>query len=410
MPEVNTPFFIILGGYIMYKKFVALFLSMAAAASIAGCQSGGSGLSGAAPSGGGSGAAASGEIKIGAVLPLTGSVATFGQSAKKGLELLAEQTNGAGGVNGQKVTFLFQDDEGKPANTVTVGQKLINSDKVAAIIGPMTSNCASSLAPVCQQYKIPMVTGTGTNESITRAGDFIFRTCFIDPFQGKVVADLAGKDLKATKAAMLYDNGNDYSKGLAENFQKTFTANGGEVVASETYLTGDKDFNAQLTKIAAKNPEVLFLPDYYSTVAVIAQQARSVGIKATFLGGDGWDSSELFTIGGDAVDGSYFSNHYSPDDTSPEVVEFIKEFKAKYDNEIPDTMAVLNYDAGKVLLQSIQKAGSTDAAAIQSALKAYDGTVVSGHIKFDENRDAIKPAVIVKTEGGKEKFFTKIEP
>lgn len=403
----------------MNRKLVALALSAAMIASFTGCQSG-SGSSSAAGSADTSSAAAassdtgsaaaSGEIKIGVVLPLTGSVAAFGQSGQKGLQLLEEQVNSSGGINGQNVKFVFSDDEGKPATAVTVGQKLINSDKVVAIVGPLTSNCCLSLAPICQQYKIPMVTGTGTNEKVTQVGDFIFRTCFIDPFQGQVVAKLASTDLKAKTAAMLYDNGNDYSKGLAENFQKNFVAAGGKIVSSETYLTGDKDFNAQLTKISATNPDVLFLPDYYSTVAVIAKQARSAGIKATFLGGDGWDSADLFSIGGDAVDGAYFSNHYSPDDTSAEVVQFIKDFKTKYSNEVPDAMAALNYDAGKVLVQCIQKAGSTDATAIQSALKAYDGTVVSGHIKFNESRDAVKSAVIIKTEGGKETFYTKVEP
>ncbi|QNK40805.1 ABC transporter substrate-binding protein [Caproicibacter fermentans] len=406
----------------MHKKLVALALSAAMVASFTGCQNA-SGSSSAATSAaassaasgsassGSSGAALSGEVKIGAVMPLTGSVAAFGQSGQKALQLLEDQVNADGGINGQKLTFVFVDDEGKPATAATVGKKLIDNDKVVAIVGPLTSNCALSLAPIAQQYKIPMVTGTGTNEKVTKVGDFIFRTCFIDPFQGKVVAKLASSDLKAQTAAMLYDNGNDYSKGLAQNFQKSFEANGGKVVSSETYLTGDKDFNAQLTKIAATNPDVLFLPDYYSTVAVIAKQARSAGIKATFLGGDGWDSADLFKIGGDAVNGAYFSNHYSPDDTSAEVVQFIKDFKSKYNTtDAPDAMAALNYDAGKVLVQSIQKAGSTDSAAIQSALKAYDGTVVSGHIKFDENRDAIKSAVIIKTDGGKETFYTKVEP
>ncbi|WP_326975587.1 ABC transporter substrate-binding protein [Caproicibacter sp. BJN0012] len=402
----------------MNKRLIALALSAAMIASLTGCQSGSGGSSAAgsaapsaaAESSGTGSAAASGEIKIGVVLPLTGSVAAFGQSGQKGLQLLEEQVNSSGGIGGQNVKFIFSDDEGKPATAVTVGQKLINSDKVVAIVGPLTSNCCLSLAPICQQYKVPMVTGTGTNEAVTQVGDFIFRTCFIDPFQGQVVAKLASTDLKAKTAAMLYDNGNDYSKGLAKNFQKSFEAAGGKVVGSETYLTGDKDFNAQLTNIAAKNPDVMFLPDYYSTVAVIAKQARSAGIRATFLGGDGWDSADLFSIGGDAVDGAYFSNHYSPDDTADEVVQFIKEFKAKYSNEVPDAMAALNYDAGKVLIQSIQKAGSTDAAAIQGALKAYDGTVVSGHIKFNESRDAVKSAVIIKTDGGKETFYTKVEP
>lgn len=398
----------------MIKKVLALALSVFMTASFAGCQSSGETSSTAASSEAGSEADTStaepsgGELKIGVVTPLTGGTSTFGQSAQKGLQLLEEQTNAAGGILGQKVKFLIQDDEGKAASAVTVGQKLINNDQVAAIIGPLTSTCANSLAPICQQYKIPMVTGTGTNIKITQNGDYIFRTCFIDPFQGKVVAKFAIDTLKAKTAAVLYNNGDDYSKGLADAFQESFTGKGGKVVASETYNTGDKDFNAQLTNIAPKNPDVLFLPDYYNTVAVIARQARSAGMKATFLGGDGWDSTELFSIGGDAVDKAYFSNHYSADDTSKEVVEFIKAFKAKY-NEVPDAMAALNYDAGKVLLESIKEAGKTDGESIKNALKSYDGTVVSGHITFDKDRNAVKSAVIIKTENGKEKFATKIQ-
>jgi len=394
----------------MHKKLLALALSATLAVSFTGCQNSTASSTDSSAAASSAASEASGEIKIGAVLPLSGSVAAFGQSGQKALQLLEEQVNSSGGVNGQNVKFIFADDEGKPATAATVGQKLINSEKVVGIVGPLTSNCALSLAPIAQQYSVPMVTGTGTNEKITQTGDYIFRTCFIDPFQGQVVAKLASTDLKAQTAAMLYDNGNDYSKGLAENFQKSFEEAGGTIVSSETYLTGDKDFNAQLTKIAATNPDVLFLPDYYSTVAVIAKQARSAGIEATLLGGDGWDSADLFSIGGEAVDGAYFSNHYSPDDTADEVVEFIKAFKEKYNDEIPDAMAALNYDAGKVLIQSIEKAGSTDAAAIQKALTEYDGTVVSGHIQFDENRDAVKAAVIIKTEDGKETFYTKVEP
>ena len=391
----------------MNRKILAAVLSAAMAFPLAGCQGGSSTT---ATSGTTNTTASGGTIKIGVVTPLTGQTSTFGQSAQKGLQLLQEETNNGSGILGKKIEFIFSDDEGKAATAVTVGQKLINSDKVVGIVGPLTSTCANSLAPICQQDQIPMVTGTGTNTKITQAGDYIFRTCFIDPFQGQAVATFAADDLKAKTAAIVYNNGDDYSKGLADAFKEYFTKKGGTIVDSETYNTGDKDFNAQLTKVAPKNPDVMFLPDYYNTVAVIAKEARAAGIKATFLGGDGWDSSELFSIGGDAVDGSYFSNHYSPDDTSSEVANFIKAYKAKYNNEVPDAMAALNYDAGKVLLQSITKAGSTDAAKIRDALKAYDGTVVSGHIKFNENRDAVKAAVIIKTEGGKEKFFKKVEP
>jgi branched-chain amino acid transport system substrate-binding protein len=381
----------------MLKKITACALSLALAASVAGC----SGNSGSAS---GQGAVSGDTIKIGFVTPLTGGASSYGQSSQKGLQLLEDQTNKAGGINGKKIQIISVDDEGKAASAVTGGQKLINSDKVAAIVGPVTSTCANALAPICQKYGVPMITGTGTNANITKAGDCVFRTCFIDPFQGKVMAKFASEDLKAKTAAVLYNNGDDYSKGLAEAFKSSFA---GKIVDTETYNTGDKDFSAQLTKISPKNPEVLFLPDYYSVVAIIMKQARSVGLKSTFLGGDGFDSPELFTIGGDSVNGAYFSNHYSSDDTSKEVTQFISDYKAKF-NSNPDAFAALTYDAGKVLLESIKKAGSTDGNAIKSAMKSYDGTVVCGHIKFDSDRNAVKSAVIIKTDGGKEKFFKKI--
>lgn len=381
----------------MWKKKLAIGLGLTLAMSaLAGCSS--------------TGSSTSGPVKIGVIMPLSGQVSAFGQSGQKGLQLLEEQTNSAGGINGRKVSFVFMDDENKAATSVSAAQKLITSDKVVAIVGPLTSTCANSVAPIAQKYKVPMVTGTGTNANITKAGDYIFRTCFIDPFQGTVVAKFAFGDLKAKTAAVLYNNGDDYSKGLADNFKKSFEGAGGKVVDSETYNTGDKDFNVQLTKIAGTKPDVLMLPDYYNTTAVIAKEARAMGITATFLGGDGWDSADLFTIGGSAVNNSYFSNHYSPDENTPEVVQFIKDYKAKYNNEVPDAMAALNYDAGKVLIQSITKAGKTDGASVRSALKAYDGTVVSGHITFDKNRDAVKPAVIIVTKDGKEQFFKTVNP
>ncbi|PJI10106.1 MULTISPECIES: ABC transporter substrate-binding protein [Clostridium] len=353
-----------------------------------------------------SGGSGSDKIKIGAVLPLTGSIAAYGKSARNGLTLLENEVNKGGGINGKKVEFVYGDDENKPASAVNVGQKLINDDKVVAVVGPLTSTCANSLAPIAQRNKIPMVTGTGTNPKITQAGDYIYRTCFIDPFQGTVIAKFAASDLKAKTAAILYDNGNDYSKGLAEYFQKSFK---GKVVETETYNTGDQDFNAQLTKIKATNPDVILLPDYYSTVGMIAKQARSQGIKSTFLGGDGWDSDDLFKVGGDAVNGAYFSDHYSSQDTSSEVVKFVDSYKKKY-GSVPDSMAALNYDAGKVLIESIKKAGKTDPDAIKAALKSYNGTVVSGKITFDKDRNAIKSAVILNAKDNKFDFVKKVQP
>lgn len=350
------------------------------------------------------------EIKVGAILPLTGDIATFGQSSKNALELLAEQVNKAGGIDGKTVKFVFQDDENKPASSANVAQKLINDEKVVAIVGSIASKCSIAAGPIATSSKIPMITPTSTNPKVTiDGGEFVFRACFIDPFQGTVLAKFASDELKAKKAAVLYDVANDYSKGLAEFFKASFEKAGGTVVAYETYNTGDQDFNAQLTKIKALNPEVLLLPDYYQTVGIIAKQARAAGITATFLGGDGWDSPDLFTIGGAAVEGGYFSNHYSPEDTAKEVTEFIAAYKAKF-NATPDALAALGYDAGKILLAAIDKADSLDGTKIAEALKATNGTFVSGAVTYDKDRNPIKGAVIIKTQGGKQVFAKKVNP
>lgn len=379
----------------MKKQITACVLGLAMVASLAGCKDN---VGSAARGGSGD------TIKIGFIGPLTGDASSYGQSSQKGLLLLEDQINNAGGINGKKIEIVSVDDEGKPATTSTGGMKLINSDKVVAIVGPVTSTCANSFAPIAQKYNIPMITGTCTDVNITKAGDCIFRTCFTDPFQGKVMAKFATEDLKAKTAAVLYNNGDDYSKGLFTAFKDSFT---GTIVDTETYSKGDKDFNAQLTKISAKKPDVLFLPEYYSDVAVIARQARNMGITATIIGGDGFDSPELFSVGGDAVNGVYFSNHYTSDDTSEAVVQFIKDYKAKYNAE-PDAFAALTYDAGKVLCESIKNAGSTDANAIKNALKSYNGSVVCGKISFDSDRNAVKSAVIIKTVDGKKQFYKKI--
>jgi branched-chain amino acid transport system substrate-binding protein len=254
-----------------------------------------------------------------------------------------------------------------------------------------------------------MVTGTATNPKVTESGEYTFRTCFQDPFQGTVTSKFASETLKAKTAVVLYDNGNDYSSGLAENFKKSFEKLGGKVVASETYSKGDQDFSAQLTKVKPLNADVMFLPDYYGTVALIAKQARSLGVTSTFVGTDGWDSSDLYKIGGKAVDGAYFSNHYSPDDTSKEVTDFKKAYNDKY-KAVPDTMAVLNYDAAKILLEAIKAAGKTDGDAVKEALKKTNLSVVSGKVSFDANRNAVKSAVMVKVQGDKNTFVERVNP
>lgn len=351
----------------------------------------------------------SGVIKVGVIEPLSGADGAFGKSAKNAIQLLQEQVNAAGGINGQKINFVYYDDEAKPATAATVGSKLINQDRVVAIVGPLTSSCANAVAPIAVAAGIPLISGTATNPTVTQNGKFIFRACFIDPFQGTVVAKFAKTDLKAKTAAVLYDNGNDYSKGLAEFFQKAFIAAGGRIVDVDTYSTGDKDFNAQLTKIKNAKPDVVLLPDYYSVVGVIAKQARAQGITVPMLGGDGWDSADLFKIGQSAVDNCYFSDHYTATSTAPLVVKFVKEYKAKY-KSVPDSMAALNYDAAKIMLDAIKRSGKTDGESIRKALVKTNITVVSGHVTFDANRNAVKSAVILKALKGNFIYVKTVNP
>lgn len=353
----------------------------------------------------------SNEIVIGAVLPITGDVPTFGKSTKNGIELAVEQYNNAGGINGKKIKLVIQDDENKPESGVAALQKLVDENHVVGVLGSVASKVTLAMAPVATQYKIPMVTGSSTNTKVTSlaGNEFAFRACFIDPFQGKVIAKYSFDTLKAKTAAVIYDVGNDYAVGLAENFKSSFEAAGGKVLSMQTYNAGDQDFNAQLTNIKKLSPDVLIMTDYYQTVGLIAKQARQLGIKSTFLGGDGWDSPDLVKIAGDAINGGYFSNHYSSDDTSTEVVQFLKDYKAKY-NETPDALAALGYDAAKMLFEAIKNAKSTDGEAIRQALLKTDLTSVTGHIKLDANRDPIKPAVMIKIENGKQVFAGKVTP
>ncbi|MDP4146280.1 MAG: ABC transporter substrate-binding protein [Bacillota bacterium] len=379
----------------MMKKVLALAVTtMVASMTLAGC---------------GNSASNSSEIKIGAVLPLTGDVSAMGQSCKNAIQMAASEVNDKGGINGKKVTFVFEDDENKPPNAANVTQKLIDEEKVVGIVGSYSSKCDISMGPIATQNKIPMV-GLGTNPKVTvDGGEYVFRASFNDTFQGTTLAKVATEDLHAKTAAMLYDVGNDYCKGLSQYFKENFEKLGGKVIASETYNVGEQDFNAQLTKIKGLNPDVILLPDYYNTVGVIAKQARALGIKATLIGGDGWDSPDLFKIAGDAVNGSYFSNFFSADDTSPEVVAYRKAYEAKY-KEVPDAISGMAYNAAKIMMNAIQKAGSTDGDKIQKALQDTDYVGVAGRIKYDKNRDAVMSAVVVKIEDQKQKFVRKVNP
>ena len=349
------------------------------------------------------------EIRIGGVGPLTGEAATFGVSTKNGYDMAVAEWNAKGGVLGKQVKLTFADDKGDPAEGATVFTKLIEQDKSVAIIGTVMSKVSLAGAPICQNAKIPMIATSSTNPKVTEVGDYIFRACFIDPFQGTVGAKFAFEDLKAKTAACIFDVGNDYTKGLSEFFKAKFTALGGQVVGYEGHATGTTDFKAQLTKVLAAKPDVLYVSDYYNDVALIAKQARELGFKGPMLGGDGWDSPKLMEVGGAAVEGCYFTNHYSQDDTTPLVQDFVKSYKAKY-NAAPDALAALGYDATNVMLDAIKRAGSTDGDKIKAAMQATDLQTVTGKVKFDSDRNPVKSAVIIEIKGGKQVFRTTVNP
>lgn len=350
------------------------------------------------------------EIVIGEYGSLTGTTATFGISTRNGVDMAIEEVNAAGGVLGRQVRVIVEDDQGRPEEAQTVVTKLITSDKVVAIIGEVASSRTLAAAPVAQTHKIPMITPSSTNPAVTEVGDFIFRVCFIDPFQGLVMAKFAANSLHMTKVAILRDIKNDYSVGLADVFIENFTALGGTIVADESYSEGDTDFSAQLTSLRSKGPEAIFVPGYYTEVGLIARQAKSLGIGAPLLGGDGWDSPSLIEIGGEALEGSYFSNHYSVDDPSPSIQKFVTDYRAKY-GETPDALAGLGYDAAKLLFDAITRAGSTDPQAIRDALAATkDFQGMTGVITLDEKRNAVKPAVVLQIKGGKLAYVETINP
>ena len=335
----------------------------------------------------------SNSIKIGGLAPLSGNVAVYGVECKNGIDLAVEEINAAGGVNGQPLEFICEDDEGDSAKSVNAYKKLITKDGIRIIIGSLTSGCTLAVTKQAQAQKVVQVAPAATAVNITEAGDYIFRVCYTDPFQGKVGGKFAYANLGAKKAAVLYDAGNDYSVGLTDNFVEEYTKLGGTVVAKESYATGDKDFNAQLTKIKAANPDVVYLPDYYGTVALIAKQLRAQEINTPIVGADGWDG--LTENAGDEVLNGYYSNHYAVDSDSAAVQKFVSAFQKKY-NKAPNAFAALGYDSVYMLKDAILKAGSTDASKVRDALAQTDGDYVTGHITFDDKRNPVKSAVMIK--------------
>ena len=353
------------------------------------------------------------DIVVGEFASLTGSEATFGINSSNGVELAKEEINNGGGLlGGRKIKIIMEDDQSKPGQPSAAVKKLVASDMAIAILGEIASSRSLEAAPICQNAKIPMVSPGSTNPSVTEKGDYIFRVCFIDPFQGTVMAKFALDNLHKKRIAILQDVKSDYSKGLAQFFKEYFTSHGGQIVADLSYTGGgtDKDFRAQLTKIKVAQPDAVFVPGYYTEAGLIARQARSLGIKVPLLGGDGWDSPKLTEIGGSALDGCYFSTHFSVQDQNPKVQDFVKKYQAKF-HTLPDGMAPLGYDAMMILGQAINTAGSTDGTKIRDALtnvKDYPG--VTGNITIDEKRNAKKAAVVLEVKGSQANFVTTVPP
>ncbi|MCK2002920.1 ABC transporter substrate-binding protein [[Brevibacterium] frigoritolerans] len=393
------------------KKLAGVFLSLSlVAGTLAGCSGGDSKTSSSS-----GGSSKSGDtIKIGANLELSGGTASFGQSAADGLKLAIDEINKEG-IDGKKLEIVKVDNKSDAAEATSGSIKLVSQDKVVAVVGSATSTNTLAQVQVAQDNKVPLLTPTATNPDITnKAGklnDYVFRTCFIDPFQGTVAANFASDEIGAKTAAIYVDSASDYSKGLAAAFKEAFTAKGGKIVAEEAYVTKDTDFRSTLTRIKSAKPEFVFLPGYYEEVGLILKQAREDGMDLPFMGGDGWDSPKVVEIAGaDALKNTYITNHYSPEDEDAKIQDFVAAFEKKYD-KTPDAFAALGYDTGYYLADAIKRSGDASPEKIRQALEdVQDLQLVSGTLNLDENHDPIKSATILEYVDGKQTFKTKINP
>jgi branched-chain amino acid transport system substrate-binding protein len=350
------------------------------------------------------------EIKIGEVDPLTGGVSQFGISCHQGFLLAFAEINGEGGILGKKLELLTEDNQSKAGQSSTAVRKLITQDKVVAILGDATSSATLEAAPIAQNDRIPMITPTATNPRITEVGDFIFRVCFLDEFQGRVLAKFTREKLNAARVVTLIDVKQDYSVDLAKFFKDELTKQGGSIAGEQSYSTGDTDFRAQLTSIRAAKPDAVYVPGYYQEVGLIIKQGRQIGLTLPFVGCDGWANQALLTIGGKAIDGCYFTTHFSPDDPSPIVKTFVAKYQEKY-GALPDTFSALGYDAARLLADAIKRAASVDSQGLRDALAKTAGFPgVTGQISFDANRNASKPGFIVTVKGGRFEIAEKIAP
>ncbi|MBL3645975.1 ABC transporter substrate-binding protein [Bacillus sp. RHFB] len=389
------------------KKLASAFLSLSLATGVlAGC------------SGSGSSEKSSGDgdsIKIGVNLELSGGVASYGQSIAEGLELATAEINKEG-IDGKKIKLIKVDNKSEASEATSGAIKLTSQDQVAAIVGAATSTNSIAQVQIAQDNKVPVISPSGTSPEITfskdKLNDYVFRTSFIDPFQGTVAANFAAKEIKAKSAAIYIDSSSDYSKGLAAAFKEQFEKNGGKVVAEEAYIAKDTDFRSTLTRLKSAKPDFIFLPGYYEEAGLIVKQARETGLDVPFMGGDGWDSPKLVEIAGaKALNNTFITNHYSSGDPDEKIQNFVSAFKAKYKDKSPDAFNALGYDTGYFLADAIKRAGSADSEKIKEALeKTADLELVTGTFTLDEKHNPIKSATILEFKEGKQVFNTKINP
>jgi branched-chain amino acid transport system substrate-binding protein len=366
----------------------------------------------------GAGGAGGGDIKVAILAPLSGPVPTFGVATRDGALMAIDEWNAKGGINGRKLVPVVEDSQCTPDPAVNAANKVIDQDKVKFIIGEVCSKASIPVSEIANAKKVIQISPTSTNTAVTvdasgKTKDYIFRACFIDPFQGLVAAKFALNTLKAKTAFIMVDQSNDYVKGLADAFEKNFTAGGGTIAGKENYTGKDTDFSAILAKVADAKPDLIYLPDYYNVVNLAAKQAKEKGITAPFMGGDGWDSSDLDTK---AADGGYFTNHYSPEDTRAEVVNFVKAYGTKYKDDkgqpkTPDALAALAYDAANILFTAIKNAGTADdTSKVKDSLASIQFSGISGNITYDASHNPVKSATILHVTGGKVVFDSTVNP
>lgn len=386
----------------MKKRILAALMALAMLGAFSGCSNTGDG-------GSASGGSDSDTIRIGGLAPLTGDAASYGVAVNNAIQMAVEDINANGGIDGKQIEYIYYDEKGDTTEATNAYNKLVQDDKVVAIIGDVTTKPTLAVAQTSQQDNIPIITATATAAEVTLTGPNIFRACFTDPFQGELMASYASEKLGATKVAVLSDMADDYSSGIAEAFVAKAEELGMQVVADEKYQDGDVDFKSQLTNIKGQNPDVLFLPVYYEDLRLISAQAKEVGVTAQLCGADGWDSVLTDNFDSSVLDGGVFCSQYSTESTDERVQNFISTYKEKYEMD-PNMFAVLAYDATNMMAQAISDAGSTDSQAIIDAMAALEYDGLTGHMTFDEDRNPKKSAVIVSIQDNAYKFVENYDP